>query len=166
MATISFLVNGIATDHSKPAAWVTIEEIDGGSLRFKLKQIGGTMGSLRGLYFDIIDKSIYNTLRVKAIPNNVIRISEDSIKCLRNGTNMDQMLVDTGKSSHSKGEIVQSGIGKDGTHSYSFTLCSTARELTLCDFFHIQLDYSAGCVADTDTTNDDDSHRWLYMSLL
>jgi len=44
MATISFLVNGVAAQQqTKPMAWVTIEETANGSLLFKVKQVGGSM---------------------------------------------------------------------------------------------------------------------------
>ena len=38
MATISFLVSGSAANQAK--TWVTVEEVAGGALLFKVKQIG------------------------------------------------------------------------------------------------------------------------------
>lgn len=165
MATISFLVNGIATEHRKPAAWVSIEEKEGGSLFFKVKQVGGSMGNLRGLFFDVMDESILNSLRVDAVTNN-IRVSENEVSHLRNGTNMNESFMASNNKYDANGETAQSGIGNNGTNSYSFTLRSNARALTLSDFFQIQLDYSVGCSSSDRVTNDDESHRWLYMGLV
>ncbi len=165
MASISFLVNGKATDHSKPAAWVTIEEKESGSLFFKVKQIGGSMGNLRGLFFDVMDESILNTLRIDTVTND-IRVSEEEISHLRNGTNRNETFVAGHRSYDANGKTLQTGIGDNGTSSYSFTLRSNARALTLNDFFHIQFDYSVGCGSSDMNTNDDDSHRWLYMGLV
>ena len=77
MATISFLVNGKTAQQNKPMAWVTIEEMASGSLLFKVKQNGGTMENLHGVYFDILDESILNTLRVTAV-SNAIRVNEEA----------------------------------------------------------------------------------------
>jgi len=51
------------------------------------------------------------------------------------------------------------------SYSYSFTLRSTARALNLCDFPQIQLDYSGNGGDVNAKTNDDFSHRWLYLGL-
>ena len=155
MATISFLVNGVAAQQqTKPMAWVTIEEMANGSLFFKVKQVGGSMENLHGVYFDIVDESIVNSLRVTAISND-INISEETVSCLKNGTDAGEALV----SSKSR------SAGQQDTNSYSFTLRSTVRALNLCDFPQIQLDYS-GKGGDANTKiNDDFSHRWLYLGL-
>ncbi|TXI29066.1 MAG: hypothetical protein E6Q60_05290 [Nitrosomonas oligotropha] len=150
MATISFLVNGKTAQQTKPTAWVTIEEMASGSLLFKVKQGGGTMENLHGVYFDITDESILNTLRVTAV-SNAIRADEESVNCLKNGTDASESCVDT--------------KAQDGMSSYSFTLHSTARALTLCDFPQIQLDYSGDGGSSNMNTNDDFSHRWLYLGL-
>jgi len=150
MATISFLVNGTAANQAKPMAWVTVEEVTGGALLFKVKQVGGAMGNLHGVYFDIVDESILNTLRVTAVSND-IRVSEEAVSCLKNGTDASQACV--------------SNSSQEGMSSYSFTLLSTARALSLCDFPQIQLDYSGNCGNSTTKTNDDFSQRWLYMGL-
>lgn len=146
MATISFMVNGATMGQDKSKVWVTIEEIEGGLLFFKVKQIGGSMGDLRGLYFDVVDESILNTLRIDTVSND-IRVSENELSHLRNGTNMNESF----------------SAGEDGTSSYSFTLRSNARALALGDFVKIELDC---CGTPDKNTNDDDSHRWLYMGLV
>ncbi len=148
MATISFLVNGIAANHAK--AWVTVEEVAGGALLFKVKQIGNVTGNLYGVYFDIGDESILSTLRITAVSDN-IRINDEAVNCLKNGTDANHACV--------------SNSSQEQMSSYSFTLLSTARALSLCDFPQIQLDYSGDCSSSTTKTNDDFSHRWLYMGL-
>ena len=148
MATISFLVSGSAANQAK--TWVTVEEVAGGALLFKVKQIGFTMGNLYGVYFDIGDESILSTLRIIAVSDN-IRVDEEIISCLKNGTDANQSHL------HDNGQ--------NGMNSYSFILHSTMRALMLSDFPHIQLDYS-GDYSDSNIKIDDDfSHRWLYMGL-
>jgi len=130
---------------------VTVEEVIGGALLFKVKQVGGAMGNLHGVYFDIVDESILNTLRVTAASND-IRVSEEAVSCLKNGTDTNQACV--------------SNSSQEQMSSYSFTLLSTARALSLCDFPQIQLDYSGDCSSSTTKTNDDFSQRWLYMGVV
>jgi len=129
---------------------VTVEEVAGGALLFKGKQVGSAMGNLCGLYFDIGDESILSTLRIIAVSDN-IRVDEEIISCLKNGTDANQSHL------HDNGQ--------NGMNSYSFILHSTMRALMLSDFPHIQLDYS-GDYSDSNIKIDDDfSHRWLYMGL-
>ena len=155
MTTISFMVNGAIVDQTKPMAWVTIEEMDGGSLFFKVKQMGGIMSNLYGLYFEVLDKSILNTLRISAVSNDM-RLGANSIRCLRNGINMLVSPVDD----------QDDEIGKEVVYSYSFILSSKVRELLLSDFPYIKLDYAESQPDSGVSSNDDDSHKWLYMSLL
>lgn len=138
--------------------------MEGGSLFFKVKQIGGTMGNLHGLYFDVTDESILNTLRVNAVSND-IRIGEDSISCLRNGANMNESCV-SDKDYVIGLEAGKTDIGRDDINSYSFTLSSTARALLFSDFSRIQLDSSEDYGSSSSENKDDNSHRWLYMGLL
>ncbi len=157
MATISFLVKGAVTGKANPIAWVTIEEMDGGSLFFKVKQAGGIMGNLQGLYFDITDETIMNTLKVTSISND-IRVDEDSVSGLRNGTDTRESF---------SGKARQGGRGKDLIREYAFTLHSKRRALALSDFSFIQLDHSDNRSDQQGAkSNDDNSHRWLYMALL
>lgn len=117
MAAISFLVNGITTQQqSKPMAWVTIEEMANGSLFFKVKQVGGSMKNLQGVYFDIADENITNTLRVIVVSND-IKVSEEEVSYLKNGTDNSEVLV----SSQSR------SADQNAINNYSFTLRSTAR---------------------------------------
>lgn len=164
MATISFLVNGKATDNCKPAAWVTIAENGGGSLDFKVKQVGGSMGSLRGVYFNIEDDSIVNTLQVTAM-TQLNRVNAKIMKSLRNGTDSGLMNADVVQDCEDDNHLGGPEGSADGGSSYGFTLSSRVRALTLNDFFHIHLDYSVGCNRTADTADDDNSSRWLYLNL-
>jgi hypothetical protein len=129
-----------------------VEEVIGGALLFKVKQVGGAMGNLHGVYFDIVDESILNTLRVTAASND--------IRVRRRG---GQLLEEW----HGcKSIACVSNSSQEQMSSYSFTLLSTARALSLCDFPQIQLDYSGDCSSSTTKTNDDFSHRWLYMGVV
>ncbi|MXS81747.1 hypothetical protein [Nitrosomonas oligotropha] len=148
MATISFLINGTAANHAR--AWVTVEEVAGGALLFKVKQVGSAMGNLYGVYFDIGDESILSSLRITAVSDNIL-VNEETISCLKNGTDASQLHV----RDNDQGSL----------NSYSFILHSTMRALMLSDFPHIQLDYS-GDYDDSNIKIDDTfSHRWLYMGL-
>ena len=162
MATISFLVNGRATDNHKPAAWVTIEENNDGSLNFKVNQVGGSMGSLRGVYFIIEDDSIVNALQVTAM-KQLNRAS--AMKSLRNGTDLGLVNAEDATIVEEDARSNESHASAPKGSSYAFTLSSRIRALTLNDFFHIHLDYSVGCGSTADTANDDESFRWLYLSL-
>ncbi|TXI19469.1 MAG: hypothetical protein E6Q62_04065 [Nitrosomonas sp.] len=157
MANISFLVKGAVNEQHAATAWVTIEEMKGGSLFFKVKQAGGMMGNLHGLYFDIADETIVNTLQVKEISIDV-RADEDPIIGRKYGTDLTESFSRKTTSPVDAKEIIR---------EYSFTLQSRKRALALSDFSRMQLDYSAHRNDGAGTTiNDDDSHRWLYLALL
>ena len=157
MANISFLVKGAANEQHAAMAWVTIEEMNGGSLFFKVKQAGGIMGNLHGLYFDVTDETIANTLQVKNISIDV-RADEDPILGRKYGTDLTESFSRKTTSSIDSKEV----IGE-----YSFTLQSRKRALALSDFSCMQLEYSTHRNDGAGTTiNDDDSHRWLYLALL
>ena len=157
MANISFLVKGSGAINEQHAAkaWVTIEEMTGGLLFFKVKQVGGVMGNLHGLYFDICDETIMNTLQVKAMSMN-IRIDEDSMIGTKNGTDLTETFTANTRSMGAK-EVIR---------EYAFTLQSRKRALALSDFSCMQLDYSDRNDCLDTTVNDEVSHRWLYLALL
>ncbi|MBL8496230.1 hypothetical protein ABF87_03310 [Nitrosomonas sp. JL21] len=159
MANISFLVKGSGTNSEQNAAkaWVTIEEMNGGSLFFKVKQVGGVMGNLHGLYFDIADETILNSLRIRATSMH-LRTDEDSMTGMKYGTDLTDSFA---------GQSTRSLDAKEIIREYTFTLQSEKRALALSDFSCMQLDYSDNRGDCTDATiNDDDSHRWLYLALL
>ncbi len=155
MANISFLVKGESHENRIPMAWVTIEEKDGGALFFKVKQLGGVMGNLNGMFFDITDETILRTLQVKGISVDYCA-DDDSISLKKYGTGLTESIEERTSSFRTK-EVMR---------QYSFTLQSNARALALTDFSYIQLDYkSQQSNCSENDVNDDDSHRWLYLSL-
>lgn len=135
MSTMTFQINDGSTSTTNPAVWVTITEMENGSLSFAVTQVGGIIGDLRGLFFDVSDESILGSLIVNALSSD-IRIGDDSIKDLGDGANMNGLLG-SDKGYDVGIEIGTSGIGKDDVRSYSFTLSSSARDLSLSDFSHV-----------------------------
>lgn len=135
MATMTFQINDASTESNIPAVWVTITENADGTLTFNVTQQGGIIGDLRGVFFDVADESILKSLVVAAASTD-IRIGDDSIKDLGDGANMNG-LTGSDKGYDLGIEIGTSGIGKDDIRSYSFTLDSTARDLTLSDFSNV-----------------------------
>ncbi|MBX3616342.1 hypothetical protein [Nitrosomonas sp.] len=164
MATISFLVNGKSTDNRKPAAWVTITENGGGSLDFMVKQVGGSMGGLRGVYFNIEDDSIVNALQVTAV-TQLNRVNAKAMTSLRNGTDLELMNAEAIQDCEDDNHLTGSKGSANEGGSYGFTLSSRIRALTLNDFCHIHLDYSVGCNNTANIADDDNSSRWLYLNL-
>lgn len=131
MATMTFQINDASTELGYPAVWVSITENADGTLTFKVWQEGGIVGDLRGLFFDVADESILKSLVITAASTD-IRIGDDSIKDLGDGSNMNG-LTGSDKGYDIGIEIGTSGIGKDDIREYTFTLDSTARDLTLAD---------------------------------
>ncbi|MFZ9196310.1 MAG: Ig-like domain-containing protein, partial [Burkholderiales bacterium] len=135
MSTMTFQVNDASTSGGYPAVWVTITENADGTLTFNVTQEGGIVGDLRGLFFDIADESILKTLVITAASTD-IRIGDDSIKDLGDGSNMNG-LTGSDKGYDLGIEIGTAGIGKDDIQSYTFTLDSPLRDLTLNDFSNV-----------------------------
>lgn len=151
MATLSFLINGTASNQTKSMAWVTIEETTDGALLFKVKQLGSATGNVRGVYFDIADESILSSLNAIAVPNDS-QVNEETVNCLKNGTDASHLCI--------------SHCNQDEVNGYNFTLQSRVRALSLCDFSQIQLDYSGDDYGNSyANTNDGLNHRWLYLRL-
>jgi len=147
MATITFIVKGNTAADKQSKVRVDVTERQDGALFFEVKQHGFSINQLYGVYFDVADQSLLNTLRVNE-DSNVQYVSSESA-------------VATG--THGTGHAVaRCGIGHSFIRTYNFILTSVQRRLTLADFTNIKLD----CASDnTASQNDDDSHRWLYMSL-
>lgn len=135
MATMTFQINDASTSDNYPAVWVTLTEGPAGTLGFSITQEGGIIGDLRGLFFDVADESILSSLRVTAASPD-IRLGNDSIKDLGDGANMNGLLG-SDKGYDVGIEIGSAGIGRDDIQSYQFTLASTARDLSLADFAHV-----------------------------
>ena len=135
MASMTFQINDASTDGTIPAVWVTITENADGSLAFSVTQQGGIIGDLRGIFFDLADESILKSLSVSAASSD-IRIGDDSIKDLGDGANMNG-LTGSDKGYDVGIEVGTAGIGKDDIQSYSFSLSSSARALTLSDVSNV-----------------------------
>ena len=131
MATMTFQINDASTGSTNPAVWVTITENPDGTLTFTVTQEGGIIGDLRGLFFDMADESILKSLVITADSTD-IRIGDDSIKDLGDGSNMNGLLGED-KGYDVGIEIGTAGIGSNDIQSYSFTLDSTLRDLSLAD---------------------------------
>ena len=154
MTSMTFQINDASTGGNSPAVWVTVTESGDGSLSFSIRQQGGVVGDLRGLFFDIADESILKSLTVSAASSD-IRVGNDSVKDLGNGANMNGLLGSDG--GYDVGiEIGTAGIGKDDVQAYTFKLASAARALTLKDLANV--DFAArltsvgvvgGCRADS-----------------
>ncbi len=162
MSTISFLVNSSEANSKKTVAWVTIEEKNDGALFFTIKQVGNVSGDLYGIYLDMTDESILNTLRVSVIPNNA-NAMEGSMNCLRNGTDSKNFSVNK---MGSKANDMFPKNNKDEINNYSFMLRSKVRMLSLCDFFHMQLDYSKDYANSCIVASDSGSHLRIYLRLV
>lgn len=147
MTTITFLVNGNTAADKQSKVRVNVTERQDGALFFEVKQHGFSINQLYGVYFDVTDKSLLNTLRVNE-DSNIKYVNSESAAAT--GT-------------HGNGHAVaRYGIGHSFIRTYSFILTSLQRRLTLADFTNIKLD----CANDNNAfQNDEDSHRWLYMSL-
>lgn len=135
MATMTFRVNDASTDSTNPSVWVTITEASNGALSFTITQENGVIGDLRGVFFDVADESLLSTLKVNANSSD-IRIGDDLIRDLGDGSNMNG-LTGSDKGYDVGIEIGTAGIGKDDIQGYTFTLSSTARNLTLADFSQV-----------------------------
>ncbi len=162
MSTISFLVNSSGANSKKTVAWVTIEEKNDGALFFTIKQVGNVNGDLYGIYLDMTDESILNTLRVSVTPNNAGTI-EGSMNCLRNGTDSKNFSLNK-MGSKANNRLPKNN--KDEISNYSFLLRSKVRELSLCDFFHMQLDYSKDYANSCIVAVDGGSHLRIYLRLV
>lgn len=135
MSAMTFQINDASASGTNPAVWVTISENADGSLAFNVRQEGGIIGDLRGLFFDMADESILKSLTVRAQSTD-IRIGDDSIRDLGDGANMNGLLG--GDKGYDVGiEVGTAGIGKDDIQGYSFSLSSTLRPLTLQDFSNV-----------------------------
>ena len=147
MTTITFLVNSNTSADKQSKVRVNVTERQDGSLFFEVKQHGFAINQLYGVYFDVTDKSLLNTLRVNK-DSNIKYVSSESAAA-----------TGTYDTCHT---VVRYGIGHSFIRTYNFILTSAQRRLILADFTNIKLD----CANDnTVFQNDEDSHRWLYMSL-
>lgn len=140
--TMTFQVNDASTDAARPAVSITLTENADGTLSFKVTQEGGVIGDLRGLFFDVnavADGALARTLSVSnASAASAFKTGDDSIKDMGNGANMNGLTSSNGDGGFDAGiSIGSSGLGADDIRSFSFTLSSSARALTLDDFANV-----------------------------
>ena len=139
MVTTKFHVNNLATGQTKSNTWVTITEITGGTLNSKVNQSNNIMGSLFGMFFNVRDKNILGTFSVNAISNDIY-IDDPSNQSGNRTNKRKSQLKNYG---YDVAIVIgEKGIGRKDVSSYSFTLSSNRRELSIGDISNIQLDYS------------------------
>lgn len=137
----TFLINDASTGGNNPTVQVTITENANGTLTFTVTQLvsaGAYLGDLRGLFFDVADEDLIGTLSGTSLsdPLTEFQQGDDTVKDLGQGANMQGLLGDSG--GYDVGiEIGTQGIGTDDVRTFSFTLESTARALTLADFANV-----------------------------
>jgi len=149
MTPMTFLVQGNTTADKQSKVRVDVTERQDGSLFFEVMQHGFSINQLYGVYFDVADESLLNTLRVNE-DSNVKYVGSESVA------------EATGTDGSNGQAVTRYGIGHSFIRTYNFILRSTQRKLSLGDFANIKLDCANGNSA---FQNDEDSHRWLYMSL-
>lgn len=154
--SMTFQINDASTSSTNPAVFITITENPDGTLNFSLTQAGGIVGDLRGLFFDVADESLIGTMKTNAGATNDFRQGDDNIKDLGDGSNMNG-LTGSDKGYDAGVEIGTAGIGKDDYQSYSFTLSSSARALTLDDFANVNFGVRLTSVGTIDGSRDDSS---------
>jgi len=154
MTPMTFLVQGNTTADKQSKVRVDVTERQDGSLFFEVKQHGFSINQLYGVYFDVADESLLNTLRV----NEDYRVKYVGSESAAEATGTDG----TSSTGGNGQAVARCGIGHSFMRTYNFILKSTQRKLSIADFANIKLDSTNGNPA---FQNDEDSHRWLYMSL-
>jgi hypothetical protein len=149
MASITFLINDESIGGPAPTVQVTITENPDGTLTFEVTQLasGGYFGDLRGIFFDVRDENLIGSLLIlnsSGGPLTEVRTGNDNVTDLGGGANMNGLLgtVDPANSvpgaegnGYDMGlETGTAGIGSDDVRTFTFTLDSSARALTLADF--------------------------------
>ena len=131
---MTFRINDASTSStSYPKVWVTITENSDGTLTFSVTQEDGNIGDLRGLFFDFADETILSSLTITSADGlTEYRIGDDNIKDLGDGSNMNG-LTGSDKGYDIGIEIGTSGIGSNDIRTFSFTLDSSTRPLSLSD---------------------------------
>ncbi len=152
--SMTFHFNDYSTSSSSTlaGAWIRITENADGTVGVNLWIEGAITGDLRGLFFDLADEALINTLSMTPLTDNVstsLVQGNDQVTNLGNGVNMNGLLTDP-TLTVTKGKLVagaeangydvgirigEAGIGQgDDFQTFDFTLASTARALTLEDF--------------------------------
>jgi VCBS repeat-containing protein len=135
MRSMTFQIDDRSTDRIVPAVLVTITEREDGTLAFTITVLGDYTGDLRGFFFDLADESLVGTLSVEPASDGLteFRQADDGVLNLGAGSNLQGLAGSDG--GYDAGiEIGTAGTGGDDYQSFSFTLSSTERALTLEDF--------------------------------
>ena len=137
MGSMTFLINDTSTGGTTPAVKIVITENADGTVTFAVTQQAGYVGDLRGLFFDVADETLIGTLSAAAAGLTELQQGNDSVADLGNGANMQGLLGDAG--GYDVGvEIGTSGLKTtDDIRSFTFTLDSSSRNLTLADFSNV-----------------------------
>lgn len=152
------------TASEKAVTWVTMNSTPSGELVFMVKQIGGSMGSLRGLYFEINDEVFFNSLSVVPILTEP-RVNHNAMTNIQNGTHSNPLLEVDYYGSHAK--LSNRFRNVRAINEYGFILHSKIRALALNDFLHIQQDNELKDeFAGNQRNIAGEIYRWLYMSLV
>ena len=131
MSTKSFDISTVTGDPAK--ARITLTELPNGTIRVKVDVIDGTIGDLRGLFFNISDESLVNGLSVSGDEVTDSKFKVNNVSNLAGGLNINGTHTDFDGGV----EIGTSGIGKDDIQSTTFTLSHNSVDLTL-DLFENQ----------------------------
>jgi VCBS repeat-containing protein len=132
--SMTLKIKDASTESGYPDVWLTITESGNGTLSVQIDQDPGVIGDLRGFFFDVADESLIGSLSLNT-PNKLVQ-GNDSVKNLGSGVTIAGLLGSDG--GYDAGfEIGTSGIGKDDIRSFSFTLSSSLRSLTLDDFANV-----------------------------
>ncbi|NEO70162.1 Ig-like domain-containing protein [Moorena sp. SIO3H5] len=131
MSTKSFEISNVAGASAK--ARITLTERPNGTIRLRVDVIDGTIGDLRGLFFNISDQSLVNGLSVSGNDVTNTKFQVNNVSNLGGGVNMN------GTNTDFDGGVTigSSGIGKDDIQSTTFILSHNSVDLTL-DLFENQ----------------------------
>ncbi len=162
--SMTFQINDASTGGTNPAVFITITENADGTLSFNVTQAGGIIGDLRGLFFDVNaigggDGALASSLSISdASAPSTLSTGDDSVNNLGNGSNMNGLTSSNGDGGFDAGiNIGSAGIGSDDIRSFSFTMGSSARHLTLDDFANVDFGVRLTSVGTLGGTRDDSS---------
>ncbi len=161
--SMTFQINDASTGGTNPAVFITITENADGTLSFNVSQAaGGIIGDLRGLFFDVnavADGALASSLSISAASAvSTLTTGNDSITNLGNGSNMNGLTSSNGDGGFDGGiNIGSAGIGSDDIRSFSFTMGSSTRGLTLDDFANVDFGVRLTSVGTLGGTRSDSS---------
>ncbi len=115
--SVTFTIPG--TLAGDPSVVVTASEQLDGSILIELEVIGG-LADIRGLFFDVTDSALVNSLQVVGADITDSQFDADNISSLKKGVNMNGTHTDFDAGV----AFGTPGIGKDDISSTSFSLSS------------------------------------------